>query len=281
MFYHIKIIGSSLGLIILFFVLFMQFVPKLRHDIEMFELYGNLHGPSNVKNATLRMMKSKKELDSKQGKVNKKLLALSQGKSVRNLETSSSSRNINSSNNNNNTNDSRPSLNKRKSVKDLDAGKEPLKSPNSNNNTSQLQSPREEGGGEGEEIEKSPDKSFLAQLGKSMKNITGIMSNDNNDDKNIQSSTSTATTPIQSPAQSPRPKPSKSITSKQFVMSKSSKALTESRSRSNVGNIVNDKVDEKKENENNKSEDDGVLTPEQLKHKKWIKKILWCMIFIM
>lgn len=239
----------------------MQFVPKLKHDIEMFELYGNLHGPGNVKNSTLRMMKSKKDLEMKKGKVNKKLLALSQGKSVRNIDTGSS----NSGTSSVNTITSK-SMNKRKSVKDLNLAKEVLKSPNNNNNnTSQPQSPKE--------VEEEEDnKSFLAQLGKSMKNITEIMKNDNDNNSKIPSS-STATTPVQSP----RAIPSKSVSSKQLAASKSSKTLTQSRSKMNIGNINDDNEEGKKDNDDeNNDDDDGVLTPKQLKYRKWLKKILWC-----
>lgn len=241
----------------------MQFVPKLKHDIEMFELYGNLHGPDNVKNSTLRMMKSKKDLEMKQGKVNKKLLALSQGKSVRNIDTGGN----NSGRSSVNTVASK-SMNKRKSVKDLNIAKDSLKSPNSNNNASQPQSPKEV-------EEEEEDKSFLVQLGKSMKNITEIMKNDNDNNSKIPSSSSTTTTPIQSP----RTISSKPVNSKQLSTSKSSKTLTESKSKMNIGNINDNNEDEKKENDENDG-DDGVLTPKQLKYRKWLKKILWCIISI-
>lgn len=59
-FYHFKLVGTILALIILFFILYKQYVPIYRHDIEMIELYGNLHGPDQSSRRSKSKLKNNK-----------------------------------------------------------------------------------------------------------------------------------------------------------------------------------------------------------------------------
>lgn len=86
-FYHFKLVGTIFALIILFFILYKQYVPIYRHDIEMIELYGNLYGPDQ----SSRRSKSK-SFNNKSGKTNfvgNSVSIADHGKSNKNLNCTS------------------------------------------------------------------------------------------------------------------------------------------------------------------------------------------------